>query len=139
MVMPLKLYKYEPFNKYSLSNLKNQQVYFSRPNTFNDPFDCSVNCNFEDLSNTDLIKLHRRYFDLCPDKVQFSTKYGSTPNSAFRQFMTATIKVAFEHHKNEILFNRGVSCFSETNSEILMWSHYANSHQGFCLEFDTSS
>jgi len=31
----------------------------------------------------------------------------------------------------------GVSCFSTKNNSILMWSHYANKHQGICLEFTT--
>jgi len=30
----------------------------------------------------------------------------------------------------------GISCFSEKNDDLLMWSHYADSHKGFCLEFD---
>lgn len=28
-----------------------------------------------------------------------------------------------------------VSCFSETNNNFLMWSHYASKHTGICLEF----
>lgn len=29
-----------------------------------------------------------------------------------------------------------VSCFSETNDSQLMWSHYADSHKGFCVQYD---
>ncbi len=29
-----------------------------------------------------------------------------------------------------------VSCFSETCDSILMWSHYADSHKGVCIEFE---
>jgi hypothetical protein len=32
----------------------------------------------------------------------------------------------------------GVCCFSKNNSNLLMWSHYADSHKGFCLEFDSN-
>lgn len=32
---------------------------------------------------------------------------------------------------------KGVTCFSATNLDIRMWSHYADKHAGFCLEFDT--
>ena len=31
--------------------------------------------------------------------------------------------------------NIGVSCFSRKNDSILMWSHYAENHKGFCIEF----
>lgn len=27
------------------------------------------------------------------------------------------------------------ACFSENRHSLLMWSHYANSHKGFCIEY----
>ena len=32
----------------------------------------------------------------------------------------------------------GITCFSETHSNMLMWSHYANKHTGICVEYDFS-
>lgn len=32
----------------------------------------------------------------------------------------------------------GICCFSETNNNIHMWSHYADSHKGICIEYDSS-
>ena len=34
--------------------------------------------------------------------------------------------------------NLGVFCLTETNDNILMWSHYADGHRGFCIEFERS-
>lgn len=31
-----------------------------------------------------------------------------------------------------------IACFSEENTSTLMWGHYANGHEGFCLEYDFS-
>lgn len=31
------------------------------------------------------------------------------------------------------------ACFSETNDNILMWSHYAQFHEGICIEYDFSN
>lgn len=36
---------------------------------------------------------------------------------------------------NELI---GVTCFAERPDNILMWSHYANKHTGFCVEYDFS-
>jgi len=33
----------------------------------------------------------------------------------------------------------GVICFTQANDNQLMWAHYADSHEGLCLEFDSSS
>jgi hypothetical protein len=32
--------------------------------------------------------------------------------------------------------NIKVCCFTQTYNNYLMWSHYANAHKGFCVEFD---
>ncbi|SHG25880.1 Protein of unknown function [Flavobacterium micromati] len=32
----------------------------------------------------------------------------------------------------------GICCFSRKHDSILMWSHYANNHKGFCIEFYTN-
>ena len=34
-----------------------------------------------------------------------------------------------------MLNNHGIFCMSENSDDILMWSHYADNHRGFCLEF----
>ena len=44
------------------------------------------------------------------------------------------LRQATEH----FLSSRGVTCFSETNDNLLMWSHYGERGQGMCLQFDTS-
>lgn len=33
----------------------------------------------------------------------------------------------------------GITCFSETPYNMLMWSHYANKHTGICVEYDFSN
>lgn len=39
---------------------------------------------------------------------------------------------------SQFLNNSSISCFSETNHDFLMWSHYASSHSGICLEFEVT-
>lgn len=36
----------------------------------------------------------------------------------------------------DVINKRGISCFSQSDSALLMWSHYSNSHKGVCLTFD---
>jgi hypothetical protein len=45
------------------------------------------------------------------------------------------LDAAFEERKKLMLEKRGVSCFSARNDDVLMWSHYADRHKGFCLGF----
>lgn len=34
--------------------------------------------------------------------------------------------------------HQGIACFSAKVDDLLMWSHYADGHRGFCLEFEGS-
>ena len=38
--------------------------------------------------------------------------------------------------KNVVSTHTGVCCLSETPTSNLMWAHYADSHKGFCIEFN---
>ncbi|MEB8330779.1 DUF2971 domain-containing protein [Flavobacteriaceae bacterium KMM 6897] len=49
-----------------------------------------------------------------------------------------TIRSSIEKTRDDLFSKIGVSCFSKNNSNLLMWSHYADSHKGFCLEFDSN-
>lgn len=45
-----------------------------------------------------------------------------------------THKKKKDSFKNK-LNNIGICCFTENKNSILMWSHYSDSHKGYCLEF----
>ena len=56
-----KLYKYYSFSKddsnHSLDNFKNDIIYFSKPEIFNDPFDCMMGISIDDLAHSFLMPL----------------------------------------------------------------------------------
>ena len=66
-------------------------------------------------------------FDCSLDLVDFSSRSNKNFN-----------KKAVDRFKQRIK-DIGVCCFSRINDSILMWAHYANSHRGFCLEFNTDN
>ena len=48
------------------------------------------------------------------------------------EFSIQDVKFDIDEAINKI----GICCFSKTEKEILMWSHYSDSHKGLCLKFD---
>lgn len=46
------------------------------------------------------------------------------------------IKETFEIVNNYINQMFRIACFTTTNSNSLMWSHYADKHTGYCIEYD---
>ena len=100
---------------------------------FNDPFDCTFRPTFEG-SKYDKAKF-----------AQIAVRHegGRLKRKELRE------KVRGELHqlddpgfRNDVrnsmmreMKTWGICCFSAVRDNILMWSHYANKHQGFCLEF----
>lgn len=108
------IYKYYPFNDYSLRLLSNGELYFANPTTeFNDPFDCRV--EYAKLNNSERSKSIKSIVDILPNHFLNETLSEiSNLTSRFR-----------------------VCCFSKIKENLLMWSHYADKHQGFCVGLKT--
>lgn len=53
--------------------------------------------------------------------------------------ITSEAKDSLKLYLNTILLglaNKGVYCMTEVPDSLLMWSHYGDSHQGYCIEYE---
>ena len=138
-MLPKYLYKFEKLNVQTLRNLKNAQIYFNTPASFNDPFDCSaldVSAMLTDDKVVETYKWHLKNNNIQVDSEINSIK--DVPQKIVDQ-THEVFEESFTKQQDEILNKKGCTCFSELNDNILLWSHYADGHKGICLEFDTSS
>ena len=124
------LYKYRSLSdgskEYTLDIFRKCELYFSAPNSFNDPFDCKIRPivkSREQLAKN-IAKRHSLPYN--NDEVENAVKDDPT-------IETRLIK-AVDDVKN----THGICCFSERFSDILMWAHYADCHKGICLGFDVT-
>jgi len=111
------LYKYRGYNTNSLSILINKKIWLATPESFNDPFDCNI--NFKSEINPEAFS---KYLDQTDIDIDYNTFL-----KGLKEFRNKDIK------------KFGVFSMSQINDNILMWSHYANQHEGFCIEFVRSS
>ena len=121
------LYKYRSFNQFTDAILLNSELYFSSPLNFNDPFDCQLSFRKfyteKEMKNV-YINLFEKFF-IHKDGIR--RKLGPNYINFF--------KLNEFFYKN-LLKNMGILSFSKIDSNITMWSHYADNHQGlvFCFE-----
>lgn len=134
---PARLYKYEAFTERSLQNLKAQAIYFGSPKNFNDPYDCSLKPIIASLSDQD-VELIRASWQNRPLSQKTFDKFSAPSTGQLRAMLLRSCESVIHDAREKFLQERGISCFSEVNDELLMWSHYAGKYKGFCLEFDTS-
>ena len=103
------LYKYGRLDEHSESLFSEPRIWFSVPSQFNDPFECHPWYSFEAVSL--FVQGHHRN-----PEVQASAR-----EDALRKLESV-----------------GMYCLSRIRDSILMWSHYACDHRGYCLEFNAT-
>lgn len=124
------LYKYTAFD-ISKIILANQTLKFSAPSDFNDPFDCDIDLVDFDF---DLPITPRVAHEIELLKSQFKDSKQFKEKASDKTFW----KEVYKGGQIEKIKSSRICCFSLQNDIILMWSHYADKHNGICLEFDNS-
>lgn len=137
---PRRLYRYRPFNRHTERIFTRGEVYVPSPLEFNDPFDCRI--PVVPIGSTDDFK---RLLD-----EYWTSKDPNLSTTEREQLVEAKLSEGEHKHVSkmksamgEVIENElraiGVYCLSAKNDDILMWSHYADGHKGFCLEFEDDS
>ncbi len=136
---PKIIYKYRDWeNEYHRRSLTQNQLYFAPPSSFNDPFDCRIPDNIFSLDTDDKL---RRYTDLVMIKTRdrIHEKGLNMEEERIKFYEELKKDPSIHHNKLEkVLFEKqdlhiGVISFSAIWDNILMWSHYAANHTGFCI------
>lgn len=123
-------FKYCPINTKTKESLRKHQLYFSSPGKFNDPFDSKPNILFkgtkEEWNNYLAInKVNRTVDDLLKNGFLIRKgNYLSLKKERINRISGFNIESPLR-----------ICCFSKVYKNILMWSHYAKSHEGICLCF----
>lgn len=107
--------------EYALKNLFSEVQKFSSRTMFNDIFDTKINLAFPTISE---VKELGYLFDDSDTKEQFKSKF-----NCFMKKHSVCIDNLFDKYL--------IYCLSYSCDNNLMWGHYANSHKGICIEFDT--
>lgn len=146
---------------YGIINFENDCIYMQSPRKFNDPFDCTFGYTKYDFIKYKLVKAYEEQ-GLNGNELQQIIKVLCNPVALKKSqskepfvFVEHVIKEMctddeFAEFQSELQAHEkyftdlndrveetyGVCCFTERMDSHLMWSHYANEHNGFCLEYD---
>jgi len=138
-MLPQYLYKFEKLNVQTLRNLKNAQIYFNTPASFNDPFDCAALDVPAMLTDASVVDIFKRYLRENNIRVDFEINSIKDVPQNYVDQIYKTFEEVFAQQQDDLLHRKGCTCFSEVKDNILLWSHYTDGHKGICLEFDAAS
>lgn len=164
-ITPSRLFRYRECNDLQIEAFEKDRIYAVNAQMFNDPYDCLPKYDKKLLYDTikvwaskDFLKQFRNALNegmhmpeifvslygeerarQIQDIIQNATDDDIDNNSLFaitsEDFLNqvdAILKDAESFLRCRIF----IACFSETVKSVTMWSHYANSHKGFVLEYD---
>ncbi len=119
------VYKYRAINEYTLKTILDREIYFAKPSEFNDPFDSRSNIIYEGGHD---------------DWYKFAIRIGR-PHEEANSFADRMVKLKItklpEEAKKVDDENNRIYSLSKIPDNIIMWSHYAEQHNGICLKFET--
>jgi len=127
--LPKRIYKYRCDTDHARANLKANTVWMASPESYNDPYDSSFVFPLETLKNLLELALARKLKEAGHDVGMEVIRNKAA--SGIRHIAEATVSQFAAFRK----FAK-VCSFSERNDSLLMWSHYANHHKGFCIEYN---
>lgn len=120
------LYRHQSFADHYLKGLADATLYLSSPQNFNDPFDSHFALAVKPDKD-----FHDKILDNLDIKGNPAQRILHRKKSQFLLEKSFTVGSFFEEHFKRI----GVICLNHDPLNILMWSHYADNHKGFLLEF----
>ena len=154
-IIPEKLYRYRKYNQDTIKDLKTFIIRPSSPQFFNDPYDCQIfidkNEIFEKFQNANFKYYISKWLELNPNfenllsseqKKSLSEAFDqSNQNLAitFKLFLPMFNKMVDEAICQSLALIKQITkicCFSEDVKSPLMWAHYTDSHKGFAVEYD---
>ena len=163
--LPAKIYKFRGFNENALSNFYSDTVWLCSADNYNDPYECCTTIDFEALHQAiskDNLSGFLSWGDLKEHLTQVEIsqiresndpmralayslleKDGDIPEERRREVVEELVGAHLKRNNDYYQrFNKRaqkgtkICSFSERVDSVVMWGHYADNHQGFCLEYD---
>jgi len=111
------------------------KLYHSMPENFNDPFECKPFFNLpKSPSKVKAIRKHLINVAMRSGHTRKSAESLISGSMRKRGFIRETIYNSINKNLSKVR----ISSFTIKKENLLFWSHYADSHKGFCVEYDAS-
>lgn len=165
--LPEFLYRYRPPSDNAIKSLESGITYLSSPLDFNDPYDCSFSVSitsmvlkdfnenlphlieqsggqihFQDKELDEIIKSNDTFLALIENALKKDGHPLEDAPKMKKSILDFLDNLSMEKQEPLLKIIKDslrICCFCEIPNSNLMWSHYADYHKGFCIEYSTKS
>lgn len=136
--LPKHLYKYRSWSDLLHKRIiTHNEIWFASPRSFNDPFDCQIPMQYRKLTHEQRVDVYLEALSTSATPEQ-KAKF-ATEADGWAQMLSDMTDQQYHKWLNTMQRERdaktGIFTASSEDKDILMWSHYSDSHKGFCVEF----
>lgn len=130
------LFRYRHFNKNTVKEILNKEIWHSDVNNLNDPFEFPIILDWSEIDRKDksLLTKYAMHFDFLPlDEITYYCLNDKLDllHSIINDNLHGASLAMKEYY--ESLY---VCCFSKSLRDPLMWSHYSDGMKGLCIAYD---
>jgi len=139
-MIPKTLYKFRDWNDpLHQTILTKNEIFFSSAVKFNDPFDTAVHLNYRSGTDEQFRSLFKKIASMqWPDATDKEIDNEANIRIESGIYRNPEVFDEFENYlQKEKYTGFGIFTMSASFDNILLWSHYANSHKGFCVGLST--
>ncbi len=111
-----------------------KNLYHNQPSYFNDPFECRPILKIP-KSSAEMNGLRE---DLVSLMLNQGVDMGTAVQKANSFKLTAPVIEDIKKTLLDEFQSFRICCFTKRKENLLFWSHYADSHKGYCVEYSTS-
>ncbi|MFZ1683377.1 MAG: DUF2971 domain-containing protein [Candidatus Zixiibacteriota bacterium] len=147
MDVPPVLYKYRSWGcQHSKDALRSRTIRFTNPLEFNDPFDGRLPNDYRNLPVDEMVArvlADEQFFDRV--QADLRSQGVTISNDQIVKMMRDEDVIEITRTRNNGNFDEqlaiernstiGIFPVTPVNDSVLMWSHYADSHKGFCIGY----
>ena len=165
-IIPKKLFRYRECSEIQFDAFCSDKIFAVNAQLFNDPYDCLIRYDKQYLYDSIKQGASKEFIRKIRDDLKSGEPFPEYVASLYGEERTIILKnlimnatdeeieksaqnfeitkdeffnqIENVFHYAESFLRQGIfiACFSETVKSVTMWSHYANSHKGFVLEYD---
>ena len=136
--IPSVLYKYRDWSDSNHRKLLTaRELWFSSPKGFNDPFDTKLRVSYDNLSDQEMrLMLYKKL------RVHAPAMSGEAVRNQVEKRLVELRNPVLLKQLHDVNYEQAADFFgfvslAEEATTILLWSHYARSHAGFVIGFNT--
>ncbi len=125
-------------NDFDIRLLTHNEIFLSSAEQFNDPFDCNISVKYDGLTKEDVIQRNIKFLKTTrPELGNKKIKKLAKKQEQIKFYKDKNhLKWFDEYQKDYNLKHFGIYSLAGNCDNIVMWSHYANSHKGVCFGFN---